>query len=207
MLLKRLAKLATKLDSLGLKSSADLVDLLTKRAIEEWQYYGYPSPEDYEEKVKSIREYKEIPPEEVAPEEVKQVDQPDLPPKTMKDISLTDNLDPVAKVAAGYYGAGTLVGATKFEIVRKGAKVVLVFREGQDAKRFVEEVGELPGFSHIAGGHTFILNKTPDELEVWVSHNKRVPTEVDLQAYANDTAGEEEMQSVLDYMKKFLPKV
>ena len=70
--------LADKLDELGLNKEAAVVDQILrqasimnarsdlieasevdrifKTAVEEWEYYGYQSPEDYEDKVKSTRE-------------------------------------------------------------------------------------------------------------------------------------------------------
>jgi len=93
-MLKKLTKLANRLDQLGFYLEASELDRILKTAVDEWKYYGDNSPEDYEDRIKGVRERKGIPPEEKPkpePVDLPQLDEPEQRGIEFKDIISTLN--------------------------------------------------------------------------------------------------------------------
>ena len=104
--LKDLVKLADQLDVRGFTKEADIIDRLIKEAIEEWQYHGYTSPEDYE-RVKKMRqpELYEKPKEKEVKENVK----PETPIRSTDNREFGETLDLLKDLAVWGNGIKRMV--------------------------------------------------------------------------------------------------
>jgi len=206
MLLKRLAELATKLDKAGLKGSADVIDILIKRAVDEWKYYGDNSPEDYEDRVKRTREHKGIP-EEVSPV----VEQVEPQSETETGGLSLDNLKTVIDLIPGHIALSNFKGATKFILdqERGVTGVTLVFGDEEGGTGFVRDVSKLPGFNIAtarddgAPTSAYTVVHSEDTLEIWVECEREVPRWVKLRAYSGNQWAKD-LPRVFEYLKEQL---
>jgi len=209
MLLKRLSELATKLDKAGLKGSADVIDLLIKQAVNEWKYYGDSSPEDYEDRIKGIRERKGIPPEEVVLEK----DRPEVEVESVKPKDASPGneglFDAITTVGAwlSHYSdrlSDGFTGCHGYKIEKGRISAIAGFEADSGALSFIDLISNSPGFK-VADGWVFITFESDDDPEgkgeLWIEINSKNERQLDIYVYlGSKNSGDEYMKEVYKHM-------
>lgn len=167
MMFQSLIKLANRLDLLGHYAEADRIDEMLKLAIEDWEYYGFSSPEQH-------REHKELkypdfsPPEEVPTAPQIPEEKPDLPTEKetpLRSYEMYDDMRAIERYLGDLYQTLTRAGGGIKTIIGHNHHIGIIFKTGMDSRDDLEDAIDIYPVIRIYDKHIghITLNGIPSD--------------------------------------------